>query len=756
MRRVCARACLLITVLTACFQCLGAQAPRPNILYFYADDMGWGSIGPNGQALRRAKGLPNVKTPTIDRLAEQGINFRRAYGCMVCSPARSSQQTGFHQGHTWADRNNTDNAKKAIRADDITMGDALKAAGYVTGYWGKWGYGASSHRSNPVIQNVQTLPSSHGYDHVLAELHHVRAHTFFQPTLWSFKPGDSQMGLVPNSLATYARNSGYPESPANQSHPNYPATAYCDDAYAFAALDFVRTQAKAYNADGTPFFALLAAQIPHGPYGDIIRLPGWDEFYDDDENFAGLSNEAKQWAAMVTRLDAHFGNILAVLDDPDGDGDTSDSVAQNTIVIFQSDNGAAGNKAIAEVGSNANLRGRKGQIWEGGIRIPMVMRWPARITSDSVLQPNTNSDLVFDVTDLLPTFCELAGVKTPPGIDGVSLAPTLMDAGHQRGRDFVIHEAGKYASLIRGHHKLVRTSTSLELYDLGKDPTEATDISGTHAALVEELSTLLLAERVTEPRWSANTYHHWTGPDGAKLSDGSNWSDYTYENNGIVYDTDSGDPRIPWVAKMENKHDTDQTAILDTDVETLSIEISGNTASGAKQTISLKPGRTLTGRNEIRLSPLSRVALNGGTLASTRWVDLFEDATLTGFGTVDASLYSAGTLVITTGTTGLTVNGDYRQSASATLKTVVRGHTALAVKGTAAINGTLDCTLAPGFVPQPGDRFTLLTAHSLTGRFSNAQGMIEIAGQSFRILYTADTVELEKIAATTQGSVSRQ
>ena len=745
MRQVIARGWLLAAVLAVCLQCLGSQAPRPNILYFYADDMGWGSIGPNGQALRRANGLPSVKTPAIDRLAEQGINFRRAYGCMVCSPARSSQQTGFHQGHTWADRNNPDNAKKAIRANDTTMGDALKAAGYVTGYWGKWGYGASSHKPNPVIQNVQTLPSSHGYDHVLAELHHVRAHTFFQPTLWSFKPGDSQMDLVPNSLTSYAHNLRYPESPANQSHPNYPATAYCDDAYAFAALDFVRTQAQAYNADGTPFFALLAAQIPHGPYGDITQLPEWDEFYDDDAKFAGLSNEAKQWAAMVTRLDAHFGNILAVLDDPDGDGDTSDSVADNTIVIFQSDNGAAGNNAIAEIGSNANLRGRKGQIWEGGIRIPMVMRWPARITPDSALRANTDSHLVFDVTDLLPTFCELAGVKPPLGIDGVSLAPTLTGAGHQRRRDFVIHEAGKSASLIRGNFKLVRTGTRLELYDLGKDPTETTDISDSHAALVEELSTLLLEERVTEPRWSANTYHHWTGSDGADLSDASNWSDYIYENKGIVYDTDSGAPRIPWVATIENKHETDQTAILDTDIETLSIEISGNVASGARQTLSLESGTKLTGRNEIRLSPLSHVALNGGTLASIRWVDLCENAMLTGPGTVEASLYNEGALAITSGTTGLTVTGNYRQSANAALDVVVGDRTALTIHGTAAINGPLNCALASGALPRAGDRFTILTAHSVAGRFTNVRDMVSVAGQDFRIMYTADTVFLENV-----------
>ena len=178
---------LILFLQTSCFilATVAFGAERPNILYLYVDDLGWGSIGPNGQAERKAAGKPYVLTPNLDRLAEQGINFTRGYGCTVCSPARSSQQTGFHQGYTFADRNDPDNAKKAIRKDDITMGDALTKAGYATGYWGKWGYGGSKDMQNPTIDNVQTLPTSHGYKFVVAELHHVRAHTFFQPTLWN-------------------------------------------------------------------------------------------------------------------------------------------------------------------------------------------------------------------------------------------------------------------------------------------------------------------------------------------------------------------------------------------------------------------------------------------------------------------------------------------------------------------------------------------------------------------------------------------
>ena len=146
------------------------QSPRPNILHFYVDDMGWGSIGPNGQTDRKSKGLPYVRTPNLNRLAAEGLNFTRGYGCHVCSPARSSLQTGFHQGHTFADRNDPNNAKKAIRADDISIGTALSSVGYVTGYWGKWGYGGSKSLKNPSIENIQTLPTSHGFRHVLAEL----------------------------------------------------------------------------------------------------------------------------------------------------------------------------------------------------------------------------------------------------------------------------------------------------------------------------------------------------------------------------------------------------------------------------------------------------------------------------------------------------------------------------------------------------------------------------------------------------------
>ena len=281
---------------------------------------------------------------------------------------------------------------------------------------------------NPTLDNIQTLPTSHGYQFVVAELHHVRAHTFFQPTLWNApaKPGaKAGLELRPNSMAKYKNNKAYPDYPASQNHPAYPKVAYCDDVYAFAALDFVRKQAVEFNHSGKPFFGLFAAQIPHAPFKEVEKLPNWDMDYEDKPFFENLSPQSKQWCAMVTRIDAHFGNLLDALEDPNGDGDKADSVAHETLVVFQSDNGGPRGSNREELNANGGLQGSKGSIYEGGIRVPTIMRWPAKITRDSKLKVGSSTDLIVDCSDWLPTFCELAGHPVPLGLSGVSLAPAL-------------------------------------------------------------------------------------------------------------------------------------------------------------------------------------------------------------------------------------------------------------------------------------------------------------------------------------------
>ena len=726
---------------------LAEESARPNILYFYVDDMGWGSIGPNGQAARKSKDLPYVRTPNLDALARRGVNFVRGYGCHVCSPARSSQQSGFHQGHTFADRNDPDNAKKAMRADDVLMGDALSAAGYATGYWGKWGYGGSKDKANPVIENIQTLPTSHGYQHVLAELHHVRAHTFFQPTLWRAPARAGAIGgleLVPNSLGSYQDNTNYPSSPALQNDPAYPKVAYCDDAYAFAALDFVRAQGQQYHESGKPFFGLLAVQIPHAPFGEITSLPDWERAYAQDKHFQTLADQTRQWAAMVTRIDAHFGNILAALEDPNNDGDQSDSVADNTLVVFQSDNGGPAGKNNVELDANGGLRGNKGKIQEGGIRVPLVMRWPAKINSRSQLKAGSNHHRVVDVTDLLPTFCELAGASTPLGIDGVSIAPTLLGKTEdQRPRDFIIHEAGNGNSIIRGAHKLVLSKKSLpQLYNLDDDHSEEHNLAEEYPAFMEELETLLLGERVAEPKGFANTYHHWTGRDGASTSDPDHWSDYQYANAGVTYMTDTGRPQLSWVARIENQGNGRNQARADEDLEFLGLEIRGAGAHAVQQLV-LDPDVKLTGRNEVRIAAHGTLVLQNSTVNSLRWVDVLAQGRLRGSGTIDATVYNQGMIAVgASDQANLNVNGDFHHFSNGDLQISLAGATSsgLNVAGEARLAGKLTIQAGRESKPTRGQSYEILTAEKIVGTFSNDNDLRSADGTRFSVDYEETAV----------------
>ena len=721
---------------------------RPNILYFYVDDMGWGSIGPNAQAERRAKGLATVQTPNLDKLAAEGINFRRGYGCMVCSPARSSQQTGFHQGHTFADRNDPDNAKKAIREDDITIGDALLKAGYVTGYWGKWGYGGSKERESPTIDNVQTLPTSHGYQHVVAELHHVRAHTFFQPTLWTAPAPEGSKGdlyLEANTMKPWLGNGDYPDEPAKQNHPDYPETAYCDDVYCFAALDFVREAGQRYQKDGIPFFGLLAVQIPHAPFDEIKFLPEWDAAYADDAHFSKLKNQSREWAAMVTRIDAHFGNILAALEDPNNDGDNSDSVADNTLVIFMSDNGGPGGANNSEFDANGGLTGTKGSINEGGIRVPTVMRWPAMITETSELKRGTSTDMAIDVTDLLPTFCELAGTEIPLGLDGVSLAPLLTGKGERRPREFLIHEAGKGHSIIRRDHKLIRRPNGdLEVYDLAEDPAETTNLAEKFPILTETLDKMLTEERVDEPKGFANTYHHWEGKNGAKLSKAGNWSDYAYANEGITYIEDDGAPQLSWTAHLRNSGKGSNTAVADKDTNFLALEVGA--ADGVSQSLKIGDGVTVTGRNEVRVTDGGTIDIEGGKVASVRWVDVKKGGMLNGAGSVEGILYNEGTVaVVPSAAAGmLIVAGDYREEEGSRLHLEIAGK-GIHVKGEAELAGILSVETVPR--AKVGELYEVVSADSVTGRFANAGDRVQAGdGTELRVGYEAGRVTLTVVS----------
>ncbi|MFC4994963.1 sulfatase-like hydrolase/transferase [Rubritalea tangerina] len=618
--------------------CSVNAAPKPNIVYFYADDLGWGALKANYPSSQ-------LLTPNLDALVASGANFSRGYGCMVCSPARSSQQLGFHQGHTWTDRNDPDKTK-AIRAEDTTVGTIVKSAGYRTGYYGKWGYGADYDKIDPAINNPQTLPINHGYDELLAELHHKRAHTFFQPTLWSHvetSPGVFETQLIPNTIPknnpNYPNYPNYPNLPAYQNDAGYPATAYCDDTYAFAAMDFIRTNAQS----GQPFFATLAFQIPHTPLGEIDGLPNWFDAYADVPGSADWAQGSKQFAAMVTRMDAHIGNIMDVLRDPNGDGDTSDSVLENTLIIFASDNGGQSGPPKTFFQTNGILSGSKGSVQEGGIRVPTVMSWPGTIAAGQ------NITTPVDVTDVLPTLAELVGAEAPVGTDGVSIAPLLTGHGAQRTRDYLCHESGSSWSIIKGDYKMRNNGN---LYNLSNDPSESTNLLNQtsdpnyadYLALRDELNAVASAEFLGLTDTFANSFRTWTGSDGAAFEADASWSDPAYPaGHELANDYSDNTPNAQWNAVMRNTQNTDATTTLATNVDLLALEIGSNTT--ARQ--SLVVPTTLTGRNEIRINANGALQLEGGTLKSARWVDIKAEGTLTGAGTIDSNLYHGGQLTLT-------------------------------------------------------------------------------------------------------------
>jgi hypothetical protein len=360
--------------------------------------------------------------------------------------------------------------------------------------------------------------------------------------------------------------------------------------------------------------------------------------------------------------------------------------------------------------------------------------------------------MIIDVTDLLPTFCELAGATVPLGIDGVSIAPTLTGKGRQRHRQFLIHEAGNGQSIIRGKYKLVRPLTkksigALQLYDLVADRAESTNIAARHPKVVKELEALLLGERVAEPKGFANTYHTWQGGDGGKTSDPKNWSDYVYANAGITYQTDDGPPQLSWTARVENKGGRASRAQVDTDLEVLALEVRG-AGPNARQTLALGPNVNLTGRNEIRLSAHSTLDVNGGVVSSLRWVEIQPEAALRGKGKVDAVVYNKGELEITGGNRpALRVSGDYLQGADALLSLELAGGKTppLQVDGRAVLQGELRIGSAKLSQSTDDKPITILAAQQVSGTFSNpGKEVIALDGTRFVIGYSETKVTLTK------------
>ncbi|MBK5295405.1 MAG: arylsulfatase [Acidobacteriia bacterium] len=417
----------------------GEKTP-PNILWFMYDDLGSAGLGCFGQE--------KVLTPHSDRLAREGARFTACYaGGSVCAPSRSVLMTGQHLGHTPVRAN----AQTVPFQDgDVTVAEVLKKAGYATGGFGKWGLGDAGSTGTPTRQ---------GFDEFFGYLHQTQAHNYWPEYL---RDGDEKVPLPAN----IGRKKG-----------TYSAALIADRMAQFVEKNRSR-----------PFFLYATPTLPHS----LFHPP-------DDAPYSGKpwTQKQKNYAAMVTDADAQLGRLLALLD--------QHGLAKNTVVFCTSDNGGPQSPDDPDgtfFQINRGLRGYKGSLWEGGLRVPMIVRWPGRVAPGSV------DATPWYFADFLATAAEIAGTGAPRGVDGVSVVPVLGGKALKRRALYWEQERwdGKtrhlrpetLAQAVRlGNWKAVRHAPgqTLELYDLAKDPREQSNVAGQNAKVVAEMETFLRSAR---------------------------------------------------------------------------------------------------------------------------------------------------------------------------------------------------------------------------------------------------------------------
>ena len=417
-----------------------SRSAKPNIIFILADDLGYGDLGCYGQA--------QIQTPQIDQLAAEGVRFTDCYsGSTVCAPSRCCLMTGHHTGHARI----RSNVRRPLQPEDTTVAQVLKQAGYATGIVGKWGLGEP---------DTTGVPTRQGFDEWFGYLNQTHAHNYYPEYLWR-----NEM-RVPLSGNLAGRKSQY-------SH----------DLFTAEAVDFIQRQRE------QPFFLYLAYTLPHAN-NELGRETGNGMEVPHDRPYAGRPwpQPQKNHAEMITRLDYDVGLVMDTLRET--------GIDKNTIVLFTSDNGPhrEGGARPGFFNSAGGLRGIKRDLYEGGIRVPMIARWPGQIA------PGTTCQEPWAFWDFLPTAAELAGAQAPPAIDGVSVVPALL--GNQMQARGYLYWEFIYGKRLRqavrmGKWKAVRLAPEapIELYDLAADRAETTDLAAENAELVARARELMQTAR---------------------------------------------------------------------------------------------------------------------------------------------------------------------------------------------------------------------------------------------------------------------
>lgn len=452
----------IMLILAASHIAVWAQTGRPlkpNVVFVLADDLGYGDLGCYGQQ--------QIKTPNLDRLAAEGMRFTQFYaGSTVCAPSRAVLMTGQHVGHVWV-RGNGAGAQQTLRDEDKTLAEVFKDAGYRTAMFGKWGLGESGTSGHPNKQ---------GFDEFFGYLNQTHAHNYFP----SFLMHNDERYLLPNvPQREEANGAGYAKEKRQYAHD-----AIVDKAFEW--LD--------WNAH-KPFFLYLPVTLPHANNEANRDLKDGQEINDyGDYANRNWKNPDKGQAAMVARLDRDVGRLLAKL--------RKLGVEQNTLVIFASDNGPhkEGGNDPDFFKASGPLRGIKRALYEGGIRVPFIARWPGKIRAGSV------SDHIGYFGDVFALACELTGQPLPPGLDSLSFWPALQRKKQPQHEALYweFYEQGSRQAVRFGQWKAIREpmlTGKVQLYDLKADVGETHDLATTHAELVKRAMALMDQAHVANPIW---------------------------------------------------------------------------------------------------------------------------------------------------------------------------------------------------------------------------------------------------------------
>jgi len=454
-----------------------AHSSKPNIIYILADDLGYGDVGYNGQQ--------KFTTPNIDKLGAEGMVFTQHYsGSTVCAPSRSALLTGQHTGHTFIRGNKEIQPEGQYPMPDsiYTLPEMMKEAGYVTSVYGKWGLGYPGSEGDP---------NNQGVDEFLGYNCQRLAHHYYPYYLWH----NQEKMMLDGNIGTNQKD-------------------YAPDIIHDQVLQFIE------NNKDTSFFMFYASPIPHAellmPQKDID--PFIEQFEPDTVHVGTDSGELYRkgpygtqenchaaFVAMVTRLDQQVGEIVAKLEEL--------GIADNTVIMFTSDNGPhqEGGADPDFFDSNGIYKGYKRDLYEGGIHVPMIAKWPTKIT------PGSTTDHTSAFWDVMPTLANIVGAEVNENIDGISFLPTLLGNKEQKQHDYLyweFHEKGGRIAVRKGNWKGVKynvlndSDANIELYDLSIDPGETNNLASEKPEIVKELTTIMKEARTESEvfQFSAPTF----------------------------------------------------------------------------------------------------------------------------------------------------------------------------------------------------------------------------------------------------------